>query len=65
VSLKHFSIVIIWGGLVKWTQYYEVTFEKLSLLGQKTWNVDEIKKRWLVKNAQNTGLFNTVLKNSQ
>jgi hypothetical protein len=32
------------GGLVKWIQNYEDTFTALALLGQKTWNDDEIKK---------------------
>jgi hypothetical protein len=32
------------GGLVKWIQDYEVVFTELDLLGQKTWNDDEIKK---------------------
>jgi hypothetical protein len=33
------------GGLVKWIQDYEDAFTELALLGQKTWNDDEIKKR--------------------
>jgi hypothetical protein len=33
------------GGLVKWIQQYEDAFTELALLGQKTWNDDEIKKR--------------------
>jgi hypothetical protein len=32
----------------------------LPLLGQKTWNDDEIKKRRFVQNAQNIGLVDTV-----
>jgi hypothetical protein len=32
------------GGLVKWIQDYEDDFTELALLGQKTWNDDEIKK---------------------
>jgi hypothetical protein len=38
-------------------------FTELALLGQKTWNDDEIKKRRFVQNAQNIGLVDTVLKN--
>jgi hypothetical protein len=34
-------------GLVKWIQDYEDVFTELALLGQKTWNDDEIKKRRL------------------
>jgi hypothetical protein len=51
------------GGLVKWIQDYEYAFTELALLGQKTWNHDEIKKRCFVQNAQNIGLVDTVLKN--
>jgi hypothetical protein len=40
------------GRLVKWIQDYEDAFTELSLLGQKTWNDDEIKKRYFVQNAQ-------------
>jgi hypothetical protein len=47
------------GGLVKWIQDYEDAFTELSLLGQKTWNDDEIKKRRFVQNAQNIGLVDT------
>jgi hypothetical protein len=36
------------GGLVKWIQDYEDAFTELSLLGQKTWNDDEIKKHQFV-----------------
>jgi hypothetical protein len=35
-------------------------FTELVLLGQKTWNDDEIKKRRFVQNAQNIGLVDTV-----
>jgi hypothetical protein len=31
-----------------------------NCLGQKTWNDDEIKKRWFVQNVQNIGLIDTV-----
>jgi hypothetical protein len=44
------------GGLDKWIQDYEDAFTELPLLGQKTWNDDEIKKHWFVQNAQNIGL---------
>jgi hypothetical protein len=48
-------------GLVKWIQDYEDAFTELDLLGQKTWNDDEIKKRRFVQqNAQNIGLVDTV-----
>jgi hypothetical protein len=47
------------GGLVKWIQDYEDAFTELALLGQKTWNDDEIKKRLFVQNAQNIGLVDT------
>jgi hypothetical protein len=50
------------GGLVKWIQDYEDAFTELALLGQKTWNDDDIKKRRIVQNAQNIGLVNIVLK---
>jgi hypothetical protein len=32
----------------------------MALIGQKTWNDDEIKKRQLVQNSQNIGLVDTV-----
>jgi hypothetical protein len=48
------------GGLVKWIQEYEDAFTELALLGQKTWNDDEIKKRRFIQNAQNIGLVDTV-----
>jgi hypothetical protein len=31
------------GGLVKWIQDYEDAFTELNLLGQKTWNDDDIR----------------------
>jgi hypothetical protein len=46
--------------LVKWIQDYEGAFTELALLGQKTWNDDEIKKHRFVHNAQNIGLVDTV-----
>jgi hypothetical protein len=45
---------------VKWIQDYEDAFTELALLGQKTWNDDEIKKRRFVQNDQNIGLVDTV-----
>jgi hypothetical protein len=48
------------GGLVKWIQDYEDAFTELALLGQKTWNDDEIKKRQFVQNSQNIGLVDTL-----
>jgi hypothetical protein len=48
------------GALVKWIQDYEDAFTELALLGQKTWNYDEIKKHLFVQNAQNIGLVDTV-----
>jgi hypothetical protein len=48
------------GGLVKWIQDYEDAFTELTLLGQKTWNDNEIKKRWFAQDAQNIGLVDTV-----
>jgi hypothetical protein len=48
------------GGLVKWIQDYEDAFTEMVLLGQKTWNDDEIKKHRFVQNAQNIGLIDTV-----
>jgi hypothetical protein len=47
------------GRLVKWIQDYEDAFTELALLGQKTWNNDDIKKRRFVQNAQNIGLVDT------
>jgi hypothetical protein len=45
---------------VEWIQDYEDAFTELALLGQRTWNDDEIKKRHFVQNAQNIGLVDTV-----
>jgi hypothetical protein len=39
-------------GLVKWIQDYEDAFTELALLGQKTWNDDEIKKHCFAQNAK-------------
>jgi hypothetical protein len=44
------------------THGYEDAFTELALLGQKTWNDDEIKKRRFLQNAQYIGLVDTVLK---
>jgi hypothetical protein len=48
------------GGLVKRIQEYEDDFTELALLGQKTWDDDEIKRHRFVQNAQNIGLVDTV-----
>jgi hypothetical protein len=40
-------------------QDYEDAFTELTLLGQKTWNDDEIKKRRFVHKAQNIVLVDT------
>jgi hypothetical protein len=34
--------------------------QKLAILGQATWNDDDIKKRRLVQNAQHIGMVDTV-----
>jgi hypothetical protein len=66
VSIKRLEIVMnkifhrdYREGLVKWIQDYEDAFTELALLGQKTWDDDEIKKRCFVQNAQNIGLIDT------
>jgi hypothetical protein len=46
-------------GVVTWIQDYEDAFTELALLGQKTWNDDEIKKCRFLQNAQNIGLVDT------
>jgi hypothetical protein len=46
--------------LFKWVQDYEDAFTELVILGQATWNDDDIKKRRLVQNAQNIGMVDTV-----
>jgi hypothetical protein len=48
------------GGLVEWIQDYEDLFTELVLVGQKTWNNIEIKKRWFVQNSQNIDFVGTV-----
>jgi hypothetical protein len=48
------------GRFVTWIQNYKDAFTELALLGQKTWNDDEIKKRRFVQKAQNIGLVDTV-----
>jgi hypothetical protein len=50
------------GGLVNGSKTLKMPsqFTELALLGQKTWNDDEIKKRRLVQNAQNIGLVDKV-----
>jgi hypothetical protein len=49
---------------VKWIQDYEDSFTELPLIGQKTWNDDEIKKRRFVQNSQNIGLVDTFFEES-
>jgi hypothetical protein len=39
------------GGLFKWVYDYEDEFTELVILGQATWNNDDIKKRCMVQNA--------------
>ena len=46
--------------MIRWIQDYEDAFTELSLLGQKTWKEDDIKKRRLVQNAQNIGIVDTI-----
>jgi hypothetical protein len=48
------------GGLFKWVHDYEDAFTELVLLGQTTWNNDDIKKRRLIQNAQNIVMVDTV-----
>jgi hypothetical protein len=48
------------GGLFKWIHNYEDAFTELVILGQVTWNDDNIKKRRLVQNSQNIGMADTV-----
>jgi hypothetical protein len=48
------------GRFVKWIQDVEDAFTELVLLGQKTWNDDEIKKHCFVQNFQNIRLVDTV-----
>jgi hypothetical protein len=46
--------------LFKWVQDYEDSFTELVILGQATWNGDDVKKCCLVQNAQNIGMVDTV-----
>jgi hypothetical protein len=48
------------GGLFEWVQDYEDAFTELVILGQATWNDDDIKKRCLVQIAQNIGMVDTI-----
>jgi hypothetical protein len=48
------------GGLMKSIQDYEDAFTELVLLGQKTWDEDDMKKCQSVKNAKNIGMVDTV-----
>jgi hypothetical protein len=45
---------------LKWIQDYEDAFTELVLLGQTTWNNDDINKPCLVQNAQNIGMVDTI-----
>jgi hypothetical protein len=56
MSFPPFSMGIIF----KWIQDYEDAFKELVLLGQKTWEDDDSKKRRFVQNAQNIGMVDTV-----
>jgi hypothetical protein len=40
------------GGLVEYIQDYEDAFTELALLGQKTWNNHEIKKRRFLQSTE-------------
>jgi hypothetical protein len=61
MSLQQSLTVIIRGrGLFKWVQDYKDAFTEIILLGQTTWNNDDIKKRPLVPNSQNIGMVDTV-----
>jgi hypothetical protein len=46
--------------LIEWIQDYDDAFTQLILLGQRTWNDENIKKRQSVQNAQNIGIFDTI-----
>jgi hypothetical protein len=48
------------GGLVQWIQDYEDAFIELTLLEQKTWNDNKIKKCRSLQNGQNIGLVDSV-----
>jgi hypothetical protein len=48
------------GGQFKWIQDFEYAFTELVLLGQTTWNSDDIKKRRLIQNSQNIGIFGSL-----
>jgi hypothetical protein len=52
MSLQQSLIATIKGELFTWEQDYEDAFTEFVLLGQTTWNNDDIKKRCLVQNAQ-------------
>jgi hypothetical protein len=48
------------GGQFKWIQEYEDAFTEFTLLGEKVWDDDGIKKCLFVQNAQNIGMVDTV-----
>jgi hypothetical protein len=62
VSLIQSSIVIIGEDLLNGSKTMKMLshFSKMALLGQKTWNDDEIKKRRFLQNAQNISLVDSV-----
>jgi hypothetical protein len=41
------------GRFVKWIQDFEDAFTELVIVGQNTWNDDEIKKHCFEQNVQN------------
>jgi hypothetical protein len=46
--------------LLTWIQDYEDAFTELVLLGQKSWNDDEIKERLFSDNQENICLIDNV-----
>jgi hypothetical protein len=54
------SLTVIIKGAVEMVHDYEDAFKDLFLIGQTTWNNDDIKKRRLVQNAQNIGMVDMV-----
>jgi hypothetical protein len=64
VSLIRFSNLIIGEDLLNGCKNMKMPsqFTELPLLGQKTWNDDEIKKRRFVQNAHNIGMVDKVLR---
>jgi hypothetical protein len=60
MSLQRSLIVIIKRGCLNGYKTMKMHSQNLFLLGQTTWNKDNIKKRCLVQNAQNIGMVDTV-----